>query len=384
MFNKLINGRETGDCASWIADCEKRETHAGEPHANHLTGNGPLITAWREGLLRKVIARTRMRIKSTRAVRPKSSTSRHYTAELIVEGIDQALLLIAILIVLLITASLSLSAAPNDDHPPRLSARELVQEVARKEERARQNPRNHYKFVLKETTPKGTKTSIRIETPQGEVGQMVSINSKPPSEERCREDANSLRKLATDPQIQHRRAQEQKEKSDHIEKLIGAVPQAFNFQYQGKQQGSKWVEIKFRPNPRFQPQSHEASMLKGMRGTLWVDPASHRLDKIDGTLFKDATFGWGFLATLNQGGHFTMQQSKVPGGSWKQTFLEVDLDGSKLVFGQLHVHFKDSSRSFIRLADPPTLAEAVNMLEHAPTACRESHGNATTAQAGFR
>lgn len=115
-----------------------------------------------------------------------------------------------------------------------------------------------------------------------------------------------------------------------------------------------------------------------------MDPTSHRLVNIDGTLFKDVQFGWGFLATLNRGGHFAMQQSKEPGGSWKQTLLEVDLDGSKLVFGKIDVHFKDSSQSFVRLANPPTLTEAVNMLEHAQAACRESPNYRVTAEAGTR
>jgi hypothetical protein len=121
-----------------------------------------------------------------------------------------------------------------------------------------------------------------------------------------------------------------------------------------------------------------------MQGTLWVDPASHRLAKIEGALFKDMEFGWGFLASVHRGGHFAMQQSRISDGTWKQTFLEVDLDGSKLVFGQFHVHFKDWSQSFVRLADPPTLAEAANILEQTSMACRESQKHEVSAQALIR
>jgi hypothetical protein len=384
MFYKFINGNKPRDFASGIADHKRRKKHAGEPNVRHLTGNGPLWTAWLEGLLYKATARTRMRIKGTFATRRKSSTSRVYTAKLMVEEIGQALCFIAILGVLFVTTGRLLSEAPNGGQAPHLSARELIQDVALKEERARKNPQNYFKFVQKEITPKGTETSIRMETPQGEIGEVVSINGKPPSQERCRAETNSLWKLVTDSQIERRREREQKERMDRVENLMAAVTDAFIFQYHGKQRGTGWIEIKFYPNPRFQPRSHEASLLKGMRGTLWVDPTSHRLVKIDGTLFKDVNFGWGFLASLQRGGHFAMQQSMVPGGSWKQTFLEVDLDGSRLLFGQLHVHFKDSSQSFVRLADPPTLAKAVNVLEHSPVACRESQDTGTTAQAEIR
>jgi hypothetical protein len=52
-----------------------------------------------------------------------------------------------------------------------------------------------------------------------------------------------------------------------------------------------------------------------------------------------------------------------------------------LLFGELHVHFKDVSQSFVKLADPGTLADAVRMLEHSPIACNENQDTGTTAQA---
>ncbi|TAM80594.1 MAG: hypothetical protein EPN47_15145 [Acidobacteria bacterium] len=307
--------------------------------------------------------------------------TRNYAVRLIVEGTGQAVCFVAILSLLFSAPGSSLSAASKDGQPTGGDARELVKQVTANEGRARRDPRNYYKFVQKEVTPEGSETTVQIETPQGEVGKLVSINNKPPSQSKCRTDANSLKRLVTDSNTQHRRLREQKEQTDRIEKLMAAVPDAFVFENHGQQQGTGWIEIKFYPNPQFQPQSRESYLLKGMRGTLWVDPESRRLAKIDGALFKDVKFGWGFLASLYQGGHFEMEQSKVPGGSWKQTLLQVDLDGSKLVFGQLHVHFKDLSQSFVRLPDTPTLAEAVSMLEQGPPACHESHGNGTTTQA---
>lgn len=287
----------------------------------------------------------------------------------------------AVLSLLLSAAGAPLFAGPAGGQPGRLSARELVKDVVRKEKQAREHPQNYYKFVQEETTPGGSKTSIRIETRDGEIGKTVSVDGKPPSQKQCRKDTDSLKRLVTDSQTQQRQSGEQKEENERIDRLMVAVPDAFIFQYKGKQQGSKWKEITFRPNPKFQPQSHEASLLKGMQGTLWVDPASHRLVKIEGTLIKTVNFGWGFLASVHRGGRFALQQSKVAGGSWKATFLKVDLDGSKLVFGQLHVHFEDRSQSYVRLTNPPSLAEAVNMLEQSATACTESKGQSTTAQA---
>lgn len=276
------------------------------------------------------------------------------------------------------------SGAPPGNRQSPANVQQVLQDVVRNEERARQDPRDYFKFIQKETTSKGSETSIRIETPQGEVGEAISVNGKPPSQERCRADSNSLKKLATDQQALQDQLQEQEEETARINKLIEAVPDAFIFQYIGKQRSSGWLKIAFRPNPRFQPRSREASLLKGMQGTLWVDPASHRLAKIDGTLVKDVKFGWGFLASFRRGGHFAMQQSRIADGSWRQTYLEVDFDGSKLLFGTLNVHLKEWSRSFVRLDYHPTLAQAVDILERSQTACRENQTHEVTAQTSNR
>ena len=286
----------------------------------------------------------------------------------------------AVLGLLLSAAGTLLSAAPSGE-PTGISALELVKDVVRNETKAREHPQNYYKFVQEETTPNGSKTSIRIETPNGEIGVPVSVNGKPPSHRQCSEDVDSLKKLAADSQSRWRQSREQKEQNDRIDKLMEAIPQAFIFRYKENPQDGALKEITFRPDPRFQPPSRETALLKGMQGTLWADPQSQRLVKIEGTLTKSVNFGWGFLASVHAGGHFALQQSKVAGGSWKATFLKVDLDGSKLIFGQLHVHFNDRSRYYVPLTNPPSLAEAVDMLEHSTTACGEGKSQSTTAQA---
>ncbi len=321
-----------------------------------------------------------MRMKGSLTILRKALVEGEQAMKLISQEIDQWVCSIAVLSLLLSAAAGPLSAAPGGQ-PAHPSALELVEDVVRNEKKAREHPQNYYQFVQKETTPKGSKTSIRIETPKGEIGVTVSVDGKPPSQTQCQEDARSLKKLATDSELQRTQSREQKEENERIDRLMVAVPQAFIFRYKGKQQGSNPQEITFRPNPHFQPQSHETALLKGMQGTLWVDPQSHRLVKIEGTLINSVNFGWGFLARVNPGGRFALQQSKVAGGSWKATFLDVELDGSKLVFGQLHVHFKDRSHSFVPLAGPPSLSEAVNMLEHSTTACREGNDRRTVAQA---
>ncbi len=383
MFCRLFNSNKHGRPASANTGRDRLNIHAGRQKIRRLAMPGAPDPELRGTLLCGPPVSIQMRIKSALAIWGGSLRPPNYTAKRALIQLGLAPSIVAFLGVLFSTPCFLLPAAPHDNNTHRQSAREIVQEVVRNEEMARRNPRNYYKYIQKETTSQDTETSIRIETSQGVIEDVISINGKPPSQKLCSAETRSLAKLVTDSQVQRHQAQEQKEQSARIENLMSAVPDAFIFEFQQMQQGSKLIEINFRPNPRFQPQSHEAALLKGMRGTLWVDPTSHRLVKIEGTLFKDVEFGWGFLASLHKGGHFVMRQSRVPGGSWKQTYLEVDLDGSKLVFAQLHLHFKDSDRSFSKLENPPTLAQAVNILERSPKACRKKQSEGTTADAEF-
>lgn len=383
MFDKFIGKDKKNDFASTYIDGEKRRIRAGEPLGSQVVESWPDEAARCHGLQSEATAGAPLLIESKIELCRKCSTPRDYALKAALEWAERWGCSLAVLGLLFGPPGVLLCASRRGNQPETLTARELVKDVTRKEQFARKNPENYYKYVQVEKSADGTKTSIRIETPSGEIGEVVSVDGKPPSAQQCRKGANALKKLTADPKLQQRQAREQKEQSDRIDTLMAAVPDAFIFNYQAKQPDARWIVIKFRPNPAFQPPSHEAALLKGMRGTLWVDPASHRLAKIDGTLSKDVNFGWGFLASLHQGGHFAMQQSLVPGGSWKQTFLQVDLDGSKLLLGQLHVHFKDVSQSFVKLADSGTLADAVSMLEHSPLACNERQDTGTTAQANI-
>ncbi|HET7214355.1 MAG TPA: hypothetical protein VFL79_12245 [Terriglobia bacterium] len=380
MFCGVTDKRRPGDFRSGVADREKRNSRAEVLQGGRVGWNGPHEAAWWKRLQREATARVRMRSEGTLVARHKSPAAGERSVKLLPQGIDQWISSIAVLCLLLVAAGAPLSAAPSGG-PAGVSALELVKNVVRNETRAREHPQNYYKFVQKETTPQGSKTSIRIETPHGEIGVPVTVNGKPPSQRQCSKDVDSLKKLAADSQTQQRQAQEQKEQNDRIDKLMEAIPQAFVFRYKENPQDGALKEITFRPNPRFQPQSRETALLKGMQGTLWADPESQRLVKIEGTLINSVNFGWGFLASVHAGGHFALQQSRIAGGSWKATYLKVDLDGSKLIFGQLHVHFNDSSRSYVPLPKPPSIAEAVDMLEHSTTACREGKSQSTTAQA---
>ena len=45
--------------------------------------------------------------------------------------------------------------------------------------------------------------------------------------------------------------------------------------------------------------------------TVVIDSQHHRIAKIDGTLYKDVSFGWGIFGRLDKGGRFVVEQAQV-------------------------------------------------------------------------
>ena len=75
--------------------------------------------------------------------------------------------------------------------------------------------------------------------------------------------------------------------------------------------GDTLVRMKFRPNPRYEPPSRVEQVLPGMEGTILVDAGKYRIAKIDGTLAREVSFGWGILGHLDRGGRFVVEQGEV-------------------------------------------------------------------------
>jgi hypothetical protein len=100
-----------------------------------------------------------------------------------------------------------------------------------------------------------------------------------------------------------------------------------------------------------------------MAGTLWIDPRSQRLVKIDGTLIRDVTLGWGLVVRLYRGGHFVMKQAEVAKGCWRTTLPAVDLTGKIRLVKSLKVQMEQTREAFRQVASNLTLRQAVAMLQ---------------------
>ncbi len=222
-------------------------------------------------------------------------------------------------------------------------------------------------YSWKERIVKPSRTTVRqyVETPQGLLARTLTINDKPLSkEDRAKEDSR-IRRLLDPKQMQQKRKQ-QKEDENRTKKLVAALPDAFIYQYAGTEErdGHKLVNLKFTPNPNFDPPSRETLVFTGMEGSMTVDATAMRLAKIDGTMLKDVSIGWGIIGHLDKGGKFYVEQAEVAKGNWEITKMRLNFTGKALIFKTIRIDETDTSTDF-RQVPRMSVSEAIAFLDKA-------------------
>ena len=245
---------------------------------------------------------------------------------------------------------------------PASSIHQVVKNLAWNELQASEHPTHYYRYVERDISPDGSETSDRIATPHGTVGRLLEVDNHAPSPEQVQKNQQLLARLPDDIHLQQSRYKDQQSNTHRRDNVIKDIPNAFIYTDVGRDSRGL-IMLKFRPSPDFQPSSRQSLILEGMAGELWVDPATQRMVKIDGSLIRDVKIGWGFLARLNKGGTFLMEQSKGPNGTWHQKLLSVRFDGTVLIFKHIHIHETQIRCCFEQVPDNLSIREAVHLLQ---------------------
>ncbi len=243
----------------------------------------------------------------------------------------------------------------------------VAQEVAA----ANDHNSTKYMFRAHKKTPQGSQSRIYVETQEAIAGMTVGYNDKPLTPDQLQGEQGRLAGLVDHPEQLQRKERQEKEEEEHTLRIMRALPEAFVYEYDGEEtgnahlggEGRRLVRLKFHPNPAYRPPTHVEEVLAGMQGFLLIDPAAHRIARIDGTLFKEVTFGWGILGHLNQGGHFVVQQQNVDDGAWEISCMKLDFTGKILMFKSLAIKSEEEFTDFRRVPPGTTFAEGVKLLQ---------------------
>jgi hypothetical protein len=244
------------------------------------------------------------------------------------------------------------------------SAAELVSQTMQNELK-QSDSRAHFMYRIRRQTPAGSQTKEYVETSDGAVARLMAVNDQPLTEDQRQKEDERLQKLLTDPQAQQKHRKEQQDDEQRVQKMLRALPDAFLYQYDGKEtfHGAEVVRLRFNPNPNFTPANHESQVYRGMMGTMLIDPRVKRLAKIDGHIIREVSFGWGILGHLDPGGHFVVEQAEVGEGVWETISSVLSFTGRVLLFKRLNIQETEVASYFVHAPSGLNLAKGIELLK---------------------
>jgi hypothetical protein len=199
-----------------------------------------------------------------------------------------------------------------------------------------------------------------IETADGPVRRLISIDGHEPSPSERKKDNDRLRELMEDPKArvtlkQNREAQEKK-----VDDLLRVIPEIFRFEDQGKEGGLK--KLAFSPNPAYKPKNYEETVLHAMSGVVLIDISEKRFAHFSATLTQRATFGYGLVGHLNQGGTIEVNRVRLSPGVWVTTLFRTDFDGRVAVFKSISKQLDETRTDFEPLPPDTNIQRALERI----------------------
>ena len=255
--------------------------------------------------------------------------------------------------------------------PTAAQAEALVQRALATESRAAQelSHANHpMRYRLRKTSPRLTSVKDILETREGDVARLLSIDDQPLSAaDELKEEAR-LQALEANPGLQQHRKQSEDSDTARALKVLRVLPTAFLYHFEGTGttgQGKAPQQIvdkfSFKPNPQFDPPDLETGVLTAMAGELWIDPVEERVVRLAGSLQQDKDFGLGILGELDKGGWVEIEQADVGGSQWRIIHLKLVMNG-RILFKQKNSNSEQHYTQFAPLPTDMSYKQAIEML----------------------
>jgi hypothetical protein len=278
--------------------------------------------------------------------------------------------------VAILLCALTVGVLGRAQRKPTIDPLDLVRHAAANEIKANDS---HVYFMFKDRDEeKGhSVTKEVIQTPQGGLLRTIAINDHPLTPEQRAKDDQKLQKFANDPEARRKRKEATREEDQREGLMLTSLPDAFLYTYAGEQlgpNGARFVHLTFTPNPKFNPPNHETMVYQGMQGDMLIDLKQARFAKIDGTLFRDVSFGWGILGRLYQGGKFIVEQKDLGGGHWEMVRQILQFNGRILLVKPLTVSSTETTYDFHPVPANITAAQALELLYKSDEVVAENGG----------
>jgi hypothetical protein len=260
------------------------------------------------------------------------------------------------------------SVSPTLAHSQQQDARALVRTVVANELVADTNDHSRWMFRDANKVPEKSTVTLVVQTAEGDLSKTIELNGRPLTSEQQKEDEQKMHKFVTDPSVRQKQKHDHEQDGERARSLTKMLPDAFLWTEIGRTRTE--TTLAFKPDPKFNPPTHEARVFAAMEGTMVANTREKRIKALKGTLMQDVDFGLGLLGKLEKGGRFSVERQQVGPRVWEITTTHIHIQGHALIFKSISEQ-QDEVTDHYKPAPPPlTLADAERMLNDGEVAKR--------------
>jgi hypothetical protein len=242
-----------------------------------------------------------------------------------------------------------------------MPAHDLIKAVAANELQDRVQ-QLRWVYEIDKRVGKQTVTEEQVETAQGPLYRVRAIDGRPLTADERQQDDARIASLLRDPSQQLKLKQQQDDDEKKLENLLRVMPDAFLYEYDGVD--GKFVRLKFRPDPNYNPPTYEARVAHSLAGGVLIDPQEKRLVKLSGRILNQIDFGFGFLGHIDKGGTIEIGRVQAAPAQWKTALINIQLSGRLIFFKTIDKQEYETRSNFRRVAGNLSLPAARELLGH--------------------
>jgi hypothetical protein len=199
---------------------------------------------------------------------------------------------------------------------------------------------DHFNWKERDRTPRGYQTYQVTMIDGTPYNRLIAENGKPLSPQREQEEMQKQKqetekRRTESPQARRERIQKYEDGRKHDNNMMEQLTKAFNFKIVGVRRVrgfQAWV-LKATPKPGYRPPNMDAQVLPGMEGELWIDQKTYQWVHVHANVIHSVSIE-GFLARVEPGTEFDLQNAPVPGGTWQPSHFSTTSKAKVLfVFG---------------------------------------------------
>jgi hypothetical protein len=255
--------------------------------------------------------------------------------------------------------------------PTSIPARDWAVVTAEKEIELIEHRGSYLRYRQRSVDAKGDELRDVIESKDGTVARLIRRNNQPLTSEEDEAERSRLSGLLDHPNDFFRHINRETAAKRRAIDLIRLMPDAMLYTYapgQPQTEGNRVHEVvvDYRPNPGFNAPTVLSEGLTGLRGRVWIDPATKEIVRMDGEIFHDINWGWGILAHIYPGGKVDLEQSEASGARWNLTHFHEQVTVKALMVKTMNVHAEVESMDFQALPGPMSYQDAVHLLLNTP------------------